>query len=334
MEKTERKICIVGTGSYLPERVVDNHEMEKMVDTSDEWIFTRTGIKERRLAAEGQMTSDMGAEASRRALADAGISPMDVDVIVCATVTPDMPFPSTACFMQNLIGASRAFCFDVVAVCSGFLYAVEVAEGLLSTGKYKTALVVGAEKMSSFIDWQDRSTCILFGDGAGAVVLQALPASEPGSRGLLASEMSADGQYTDLLMIPGGGCRNPASEKSIQERMHYLKMGGNTVFKHAVRCMSEAAFKVVEKAGLTMSDIDCVIPHQANMRIITAISEKTGVPMDKFFNNLEKVGNTTAASVPLALDQAIKCGRLKKGDKVLSVVFGGGFTWGAAVFEV
>lgn len=332
--KSECNICIVGTGSYLPERVMTNKDLEKLVDTTDEWIKTRTGISERHIAADDQATSDMAAEAGRRALLDAGVSPEDVDVIVCATATPDTLLPSTACYAQHKIGASKAFCFDLSAACSGFLYAVKVAEGLLEANDYKTALVIGAEKMSSFIDWKDRGTCVLFGDGAGAVVLKAVDVSEGGSRGLMSNVLKSDGEFTDLLIVPGGGSRNPASERSLNEGLHYLKMGGNAVFKHAVRCMGDAAEEAVALAGLTKDDIACVIPHQANMRIIQAISERIDISLDRFYNNLERVGNTTAASVPLALDEAIKCGRVKKGDKVLFVVFGGGFTWGATVVEM
>lgn len=328
------KVCIAGTGSYLPERVMTNHDLEKMVDTSDEWIRTRTGISERRIAAEGETSADMGAEACRRALADAEIPPGDIDAIICATASPDMLFPSTACFIQARIEAVNAFCFDVAAVCSGFLYAMKTAEGLLHTNGYRNALVVGSEKMSAFVDWNDRTTCVLFGDGAGAVVLTASGRAGPGGRGIMGSMMKSDGRHSDLLAIPGGGSLNPASEQTVREGLHYLKMGGNAVFKHAVRCMSEAGEEAVKRAGLTKDDIDCVIPHQANMRIIQAISERLEVPMERFFNNLDRVGNTTAASIPLALDEAIKCGRIKKGDKVLFIVFGGGFTWGSAVVEM
>lgn len=331
---TGQKICIVGTGSYLPERVMTNKELEKMVDTTDEWIVTRTGISQRHIAAEGEVTSDLASEACKAALSDAGISAEDVDLIVCATMSPDRLMPSTACITQHKIGATNAFCFDISAACSGFLYALKTAEGLLTANNYKTALVVGAEKMSAFLDWEDRGTCVLFGDGAGAVVLKAVEDDKDASGGLLSSVLKADGAHSALLTVPAGGSETPSSVESLNDRLHYLKMGGNTVFKHAVRCMGSAAEEAISSAGLTKDDIDCVIPHQANMRIISAIADRIGVSLDKFHNNLNKVGNTTAASVPLALDEAFKCGRVKKGDKVLFVVFGGGFTWGATVVEL
>jgi 3-oxoacyl-[acyl-carrier-protein] synthase-3 len=332
--ETGQKVCIAGTGSYLPERVMTNKDLEKLVDTTDEWILTRTGISERHIAAEDETTSDMAAEACKAALSDSGVSPEDVDVIVCATMSPDRLMPSTACLTQHKIGAKNAFCFDVAAACSGFLYALKTAEGLLATNNYKTALVVGAEKMSAFIDWEDRGTCVLFGDGAGAVVLKVAEDTDEASGGLLSSVLKADGEYSELLTVPAGGAETPSSVASLNDRLHYLKMGGNTVFKHAVRCMGSAAKEAIASAGLTKEDIDCVIPHQANMRIISAIADRIDVSLDKFHNNLNKVGNTTAASVPLALDEAFKCGRVKKGDKVLFVVFGGGFTWGATVVEL
>ncbi len=311
-----------------------NQDLEKLVDTTDEWIETRTGIKERHIAAADEPTSAMAAEAGKRALVDAGVAVEDVDVIICATITPDRILPSTACYTQHRIGAKNAFCFDVAAACSGFLYALKTAEGLLVANGYKTALVIGAEKMSAFIDWEDRGTCVLFGDGAGAVVLTVGDDSDAGSRGLLSSVIKSDGEYTDLLTYPAGGSETPASEETLKDKLHFLKMGGNTVFKHAVRCMGAAAEEAVSKAGLTKDDIDCVIPHQANLRIIQAISDRIDIPLGRFYNNLERVGNTTAASVPLALDEALKNGRVKKGDKVLFVVFGGGFTWGATVVEI
>lgn len=324
------KVSIIGTGSYVPERVLSNADLEKMVDTSDEWISVRTGMKERRLAAEGEYTSNMAAAAARAAIADAGLSAPDIEVIIVATISPDMMFPATACLVQNEIGASHAFCFDLEAACSGFIYAMETARGLLASGLYKNALVIGAEKMSSIVDWEDRATCVLFGDGAGAVVLQA--GGE--GRGIISSYTCSDGSLGDLLMMEAGGSRKPASRETVDQRLHYLKMGGNAVFKHAVRCMMDAGERALEKAGLTIADVDMVIPHQANIRIISAIAEKIGVSMDKVFVNLDKYGNTTAATIPLALDEAIKTGRVKKGNLVLFVSFGAGFTWGAILVEI
>jgi len=323
-----RPVSIVGTGSYLPERILTNEHLEEMVDTSHEWIHTRTGMCERRIAAENEATSDMASEAAREALKSAGLDVSEVGLIIVATVTPDMPFPSTACLVQSSIGAKGALCFDLEAACSGFLYAVETARGMISSCLVDTALVIGAEKMSVVTDWEDRATCVLFGDGAGAVVLQ----SRPGEKGILATSVGADGSLADFLSIPGGGSKNPASRKTLDERLHYVKMAGNNVFKHAVRCMSEAGHAALDKAGLTIDDVDWVVPHQANIRIIRAICDRVGIPMEKFVVNLDRFGNTTAATVPLALDEAIRDGRIKKGETVLSLVFGGGFTWGATVF--
>jgi 3-oxoacyl-[acyl-carrier-protein] synthase-3 len=324
-----RTVSIVGTGSYLPERVLTNQDLEKMVDTSDEWIQTRTGIKERRIAREDQATSDLGAEAARRALTDAGLKAEDVDVIICATITPDMGFPNTGCFIQKQIGATNAFCFDLEAACSGFLYALEVGRGLVETGAVKTALVVAAEKISSILDWQDRNTCVLFGDAAGAAVLQARGAEH----GIMASTMGSDGSLAELLMLPGGGSRHPTSEQTIKDRMHYMKMAGREVFKHAVNNMVQSAKNALEKSGLAIDDIRWIIPHQANLRIINAIGDRLGAGHDKLVVNLEKYGNTSAATIIVALDELARTGRLQKHDKVLLVAFGGGFTWGAVVVE-
>jgi 3-oxoacyl-[acyl-carrier-protein] synthase-3 len=326
-----RKVSLLGTGAYLPDRVMTNADLEAMVDTTDEWIRTRTGISERRIAREDESTSDMGAVAARRALDSAGISAEAIDVIIVATVTPDMVFPSTACFVQEHIGAKNAFCFDIEAACSGFLYGVEVAKGFLLSGMYETALVIGAEKLSAVVDWEDRATCVLFGDGAGAVVLGV---GDHDGRGILSSVMGSDGSLAHLLGIPGGGSRHGTSPATIEQKLHYIQMEGNQVFKHAVRCMSEAGGEALRKAGLTAEDVDWVVPHQANMRIIKAISDRVKIPMDKFCINLDRVGNTTGASVPLALDEAIGDGRIKRGDTVLFIVFGGGFTWGAMVVKM
>ncbi len=330
MSTKKRTVAIVGTGAYLPERILTNAELEKMVDTTNEWIVTRSGIRERHIARDDQATSDLAAEAARRALADAGVTAADVDLIIVATLSPDMPFPNTACFVQNLIGAKNATCIGMEAACSGFLFAVDAASQYLLTGRFKTALVIGAEKLSCVTDWQDRTTCVLFGDGAGAVVLRV---SESGD-GILSTVTGSDGSLNALLNIPGGGSRNPTSPQTIEKRMHFMKMEGKEVFKHAVRAMGEAARKAVEKAGLTIADIACVVPHQANMRIVEAIRDRLGVGPEKFYVNLDKVGNMSAASIPVAFDEAIKAGKIKKGDHVVFVAFGGGFTWGAMVVKL
>ncbi|MCE9615355.1 MAG: ketoacyl-ACP synthase III [Lentisphaerae bacterium] len=322
-------VSIVGTGSYLPERILTNADLEKMVETSDEWITTRTGIRSRHIAAAHEATSDLAAEASRRALAAAGLTAEAVDLIVVATVTPDMPFPSTACFVQDKIGAKNAFCFDLEAACSGFLYALDVGYRYLVSGGARTALIIGGEKLSSVTDWQDRTTCVLFGDGAGAVVLQL----RDSGRGIIGSVAGSDGTLADLLNIPGGGSRHPSSQETIEQRLHFMKMQGNEVFKHAVRCMCDAANKVLSRNNLKTDDVAWVIPHQANLRIIQAISTRLGIGLDRFCVNLDKVGNMSGASVPVALDEAVRAGRIKKGDLVLFVAFGGGFTWGASVME-
>lgn len=324
-----RAVAIVGTGAYVPERVLTNADLEKMVDTTDEWIVTRSGIRERHIARDDEATSDMAAEASRRALAQAGVAAADVDLIIVATVTPDMVFPNTACLVQNLIGAGKATCFDLEAACSGFLYGMNVAAQFIRGGTVKTALVIGAEKLSTVTDWEDRSTCVLFGDGAGAVVMQACDAP----RGFLATVTGSDGSLADLLKIPGGGSRHPTSAETVKNRMHYMQMVGKEVFKNAVRSMGEAARNALEQSGLTLEDVGCVVPHQANIRIVEAIRERLGVAPEKFYVNLDRYGNMSAASIPVALDEAVRMGRIKSGDVVVLVAFGGGFTWGASVLR-
>jgi 3-oxoacyl-[acyl-carrier-protein] synthase-3 len=323
-------VYVAGTGRYLPERVLTNADLEKMVDTSDEWIWTRTGIRERRLAADGEASSDMGSKAALQALEDAGVSAEEVGLIIVATVTPDMPFPSTACLVQAKIGAKNAMCFDLEAACSGFIYSLETARALCSTGTCDTALVIGSDKMSGFVDWEDRATCVLFGDGAGAFVLRA---GDADGAGILSAVLGADGTLSDLLTIPGGGSLHPASHETIDDRMHFVKMEGNVVFKQAVRGMSDAAAEALSRSGLSGADVDWVVPHQANMRIIRAVADRMGVSLDRVCINMEHVGNTTAASVPLAFRDAVDDGRIKKGDVVLFTVFGGGLSWGAAVIR-
>jgi len=322
-------VSIIGTGSYLPQKVLTNFDLAKMVDTSDEWITTRTGIKERHIAAENESASDMAVKAAVKAIKNAGIEASAIDMIVVGTVTPDMIFPNTACFVQKQIGAVNAFCFDVEAACSGFLYSMEIGRRFIETGAVKTALIIGTEKLSIITDWTDRTTCVLFGDGAGAVIL----GKSRSSKGIRGSIMGSDGNLVDLLKVPGGGSRYPSSAKTIEEKMHCIKMNGKEVFKHAVRCMCDAGIQVMKKCGCSVRDIKCIIPHQANMRIIQAIGERLEVSMDKFYLNLERVGNISSASIPVALDEAVQAGRIRKGDNLLLISFGGGFTWGAMLIE-
>ncbi len=319
-------VCIVGTGSYAPEKILTNHDLEAMVDTSDEWIRTRTGIGSRHIAKDGEVTSDMAVEAARRALEDAGRTPEDVDAIVICTVTPDMFFPNTACTVQSKLGVPQtAMCLDLSAACSGFLYGLEVGRGLFSNGICKTVLVVGAEKFSTAVDWDDRNTCVLFGDAAGAAILEV----REGRRGIMGSAVGCNGELGSLLEFPGGGSQHPATHETVDQ-----KLEGRKVFKYAVKAMVDAGSTALERAGLTLNDVGCIIPHQANMRIIEAVAQRLDVPMDRLFNNLEEYGNTSAATIPLALDEARRCGRIKEGDIVLLTAFGGGFTWGSIVFEM
>jgi len=324
-----RKVAIAGTGSYLPKKVLSNYDLEKMVDTTNEWIITRTGISERHIASDSEATSDLCAEAARRALRSAGVAPSDVGMIIVATITPDMFFPSTACLTQQAIGAQAAFCMDVSAACSGFIYAMETARLHVGSGRVENALVIGGETLSRVTDWTDRSTCVLFGDGAGAVVLK--PAARGG--GILGCSMGSDGRLWDLLKIPAGGSRMPASHETVDARLHTIKMEGREVFKHAVKCMTDACVAALRNAGLRKEDIAWIIPHQANQRIISAIAERLEFPMEKVYVNLNRVGNMSGASVPVALDELVAAGRVCRGDRLLFVAFGGGFTWGATVVE-
>ncbi len=318
---------ILGFGSFAPGRKVDNLELSKTVETSDEWIRSRTGIEERRIAAPEDSTSDLSHEAAKRALSDAKLSREEIDLVVVATITPDMAFPSTACLLQHKLGLGRVACFDLEAACSGFLYALDVADAMLSTGRYKNALVVGAEKMSSIMDWQDRTTCVLFGDGAGAAVLSK-DGSGPELIGFLCG---ADGTNPSLLCQPAGGSSLPACFETVEKRMHYLKMNGREIFKSAVRVMESASLDLLERHGLSIDEISLVIPHQANMRIVESLSQRLKVPMDKFFCNLNRYGNTSAASIPLAFDEAKKSGRIRSGELGLLVAFGAGLTWSSTL---
>jgi len=324
------QVCIAGTGSYLPEKILTNADLAAAVDTSDEWIVSRTGIRERRIAAEGEFTSHMATHAARRALDQAGLAPEDIELIIVATITPDTPTPATACYVQQMLGANRAVAFDISAACSGFLYAMKISKRLISDGAFKNALIIGAEKLSTVTNWQDRSTCVLFGDGAGAAVLRA---AAPGEGAILATEMGTDGNLTHLLNIPGGGSACPITQSNVGDQLFTLTMMGKEVFKHAVNRMKEAAEKVIERAGLQAEDIACVIPHQANLRIIDAIADRLAVPNERVFVNLDKYGNTSAAAVAIALDEANRGGAFKRGDNIVLVVFGAGLTWAAAAIR-
>lgn len=318
-------IAILGTGSYTPARVMTNDDLSRIVDTSDEWIFTRTGIRERRIAAVDEATSDLAAAAAAKALADAGLTASQIDLLIVATVTPDLPMPATACIVQKKLGVpAHAACFDLNAACSGFIFALDTAWAMLSSGRYRHALVVGAEKLSSVLDWKDRTTCVLFGDAAGAVVLG--PSRAPGSQ-ILGAKLYTEGGYTDLLCIPGGGCLHPGPDGPPK----VIQMKGREIFKVAVREMEDAARDILEQHGLHSDQISCVIPHQANLRIIEAIAQYLELPMDRFFINLERYGNTSAASIPLAIDEARRSGRIQPGQVSLLVAFGAGLTYGSAL---
>jgi 3-oxoacyl-[acyl-carrier-protein] synthase-3 len=322
-------VGILGTGKYVPERRLTNHELEQRVETNDEWIVTRTGIRERRIAAPEQATSDLAYEASMQALQAAGLTAEQLDLIIVATITPDMFFPSTACILQEKLGAKKAAAFDLSAACSGFIYGLANASGFISTGVYKHVLVVGAECLSRITDYEDRNTCILFGDGAGAVVLGEVPAG----RGFKSFKLGADGAGGELLRIRGGGSRTPSTEQSIADRHHFIEMNGRDVFKFAVRVMGSAAEEALASAGYTKADIDLLIPHQANIRIIQSALERLDLSEDKAMINLDRYGNVSAASIPLALAEAVETGRVKEGDCLVLVGFGGGLTWGATVLN-
>lgn len=324
-----RTCSIEAVGAYVPERIVTNADLEKMVDTTDEWIRTRTGIEQRRIAASDEFTSDIAAKAAKIALERANISPEQVDLIIVATITPDMPFPSTACLVQQKIGASRAAAFDIEAACSGFIFALEIGQQFIMSRTYNTVLVIGAEKLSSIIDWKDRNTCVLFGDGAGAAVLQ----NRPNTHGLLTACMGSDGTRADLLSMPGGGSQCPATAESVAKGLHFLRMDGKETFKNAVNAMMTAAREALRRCELDITQIKLIIPHQANRRIIDAVTERLGAVPEQVFINLHKFGNTSAASVAIALDEAVQTGRIQRGDLILLVVFGAGLTWGAAVIE-
>lgn len=324
-----RTCSIISVGSYVPEKVVTNADLERMVETSDEWITTRTGIKERRVAGESEFTADMAAQAALRAMERGNITPEQIDLIIVATITPDMMFPATACLVQQKLGARRAAAFDIEAACSGFIYAMEIGQQFIMSRTYETVLVIGAEKLSTIVDWKDRNTCVLFGDGAGAAILQ----HRPDAHGLLTACMGAEGDKAELLCMPGGGSRCPATAESVAGGLHFLRMDGKETFKSAVTAMYTAGQEAMRRCEIDITQIKCVIPHQANRRIIDAVGERLGAKPEQVFVNLDRYGNTSAASVAIALDEAVQHGRIQRGDLVLLVVFGAGLTWAAAVIE-
>ena len=323
------KARIIGTGSHVPEKVLTNKDLEAIVDTSDEWILTRTGIKERHIASNGEATSDFAYQAALNAMEMAGTSPEEIDMIIVGTITPDMNTPSVACLIQSKLKAKRAAAFDVSAGCTSFLYALSVADNFIKSGNAEKILIVGAETLSKITNYEDRGTCILFGDGAGAVVLSR----EKGDRGILSTHLFSDGSYGELLYMPGGGSARPASEETLEKREHYLRMDGNKVFKIAVKSLEEAALTALSHNDLTSESIDLLISHQANLRIIDAIGKRLNLPSEKIFINIDKYGNTSSASVPIAIDEANRQNRIKKNDLILLDAFGAGFTWGSAVLR-
>jgi 3-oxoacyl-[acyl-carrier-protein] synthase-3 len=322
-----RKIVIKGTGSFLPERIVPNSYFETIVETSDEWIYTRTGIRERRMILPNQALSDIATPASKQALEMAGISAEDLDLIIIGTSTADMVSPSAGCIIQNRLGAKNAVAFDINAACPGFIYGLAVAQKFMQDGSHRHVLVVGSEIVSQRLDYEDRATCVLFGDGAGAVVLGH--SRESGDGEILSVVINSDGSLWELLHVPGGGSLNPCSVKMIEARLQYLKMQGNEVFKHAVRAMTDSVRKTLDTTGISIREIDWFIPHQANIRIMSAVAKQLDIPMEKVIITVHKYGNTSAATIPTALDEAVRGGQIQRGDLVLSASFGAGFTWGA-----
>jgi 3-oxoacyl-[acyl-carrier-protein] synthase-3 len=320
---------ITGTGSFAPSRILTNYDLEKMVDTSDEWIITRTGIKERRISENGTGTSDLALEASRIALTEANLQPEQVDLILLGTVTPDYLLPSTACILQDKLKAKNAAVLDIAAACSGFIYGLSIASAFIAMGQYKNVLVIGVETLSKITNWEDRNTCVLFGDGAGAAVVSATTED----KGILGTLLSGDGSLANLLHIPMGGAKAPLTRENIDLKQHYICMQGNEVFKSAVRAMESSAKRIIQEVGLSTQEVDLLIPHQANIRIIEALAKRLKIPMDKVYVNIDRYGNTSAASVPIALDEARKSGRIKKESNTVLVAFGAGFTWGSAVIK-
>ncbi|RKD34759.1 3-oxoacyl-ACP synthase [Thermohalobacter berrensis] len=322
-------VGIIGTGSFVPDKILTNFDLEKIVDTSDEWIRTRTGIRERRILEEDKATSYMATEAAKRAIENAGINAEDIDLIMVATVTPDMAFPSTACIVQDNLDCKNAAAFDLEAGCSGFLYGLSLAYSQVKAGLSNNVLLIGAETLSRIINWKDRSTCVLFGDGAGAAVISRVP----NEKGILAIDLGADGSGKEYLTQPAGGSKMPATKESIDNELHYINMEGNEVFKFAVRTMKKASVKVIQKSGLDIEDIDFLIPHQANIRIIEAARKRLKLDEDRVYVNLDKYGNMSAASIPVALDEANRKNKIKDGDNIVLVGFGAGLTWGSCVIK-
>lgn len=320
---------IISTGFYVPKKVITNHDLEKMVDTSDKWIIERTGIKERRIASSDQAASDLAYEAAKIALKKAHLKPAGIDLIIVATVTGDMPFPSTACILQGKLGVKNIAAFDLNAACSGFIYGLHVANGLIKSGMHKRVLLVGTEVISRFTDWEDRATCILFGDGAGAVIIEGTKEK----RGIYSTHIYSDGNLSELISLPGGGSRYPCSSDSIRKRRNFMKMKGNETFKVAVKTLKDLAMKTLEANNLTPSQLSLLIPHQANLRIIQAAAKRLDLPIEKVFINIDKYGNTSAASIPIALDEAVETGRIKDGDYILLEAFGGGLTWASSLIR-
>ena len=320
---------ITGTGSYAPKKVITNHDLERLVDTSDEWIMDRTGIKERRIAEKDQTTSDLAYEASQKALKAAGLGARDLDLILVATMTPDTILPSMGCILQEKLGAKKAAAFDISAACSGFIYGMSIASAFIQSGMYKNILLVGAEILSRYTDWEDRTTCILFGDGAGAVVIQR----HAGKRGILSTHLHSDGSFGDLIRVPAGGASHPASHDTIRKRMHFIRMRGNETFKAAVRALEAVVQETLEHNKVKPEDIDYLVPHQANLRIILAMAQRLNMPMEKVVLTLPKFGNTSAASIPMALDEAVRDGRIKENHLLLFEAFGGGLTWASALIR-
>lgn len=329
MVRKERKIKIKSTGIYLPEKVLTNADLEKMVETSDEWITTRTGIKERRIAADNQVTSDLGVAAAKMALERAGLKPEDIDLILVATNSPDTIFPSTACWIQKKLGTKEMPAFDLQAGCTGLLYGLIVAEGLILSGTCRRVLLIGVDILSKITNWEDRTTCVLFGDGAGAFILE----ESDDDSGLLSHFWGAEGSLGELLILPAGGTLYPASEKTVKEKLHYIYMKGNEVFKHAVKRMGESALEALKRAGLDKSQVDYLIPHQANLRIIDATGERLNLPKEKVVVNVNKYGNMSVATIPVALHELVEEGKLQKGQIIVMVAFGAGFTWASAVYR-
>lgn len=327
--KELKNVGIIGTGMYVPERIMTNLDLEKIVETTDEWITTRTGIKERRIVADEEACSDLAAKAAERALADAGVTAEEIDLVIVATITPDFAFPATAALVQHKIGAKKAAAFDLEAACTGLVYSIAVGTNFIATGMYKKVLVIGSEALSKITDWKDRNTCVLFGDGASAVVLGEVGEGE----GVISYHLAADGSGGEYLDMPGGGSRNPATVDTVNDRMHFLKMKGQDVFKFAVTALPETVLKTLENAGVSTDEIKMIVPHQANYRIIGSAAKRLSIDVEKFYMNMDRYGNTSSASIGIALDEAVKAGKIVKGDYIVLVGFGAGLTYGSCLIK-